>query len=458
MPAPGRTLTALLTAGGASALAALGLACTTLTAEAVSGGGYDPAQQGCSKTADRNDRPQSTEKGCHNATLQVNQGSGDYRSKWHVLSINSDQLPSGQSPHAGSVAADPGRGSRYVVAFDTGTGKLILVAPLNVALDLATWAAGGFQGAPPLPAQLLGTPGTPGATLTQHDARQRNVLDGAGNQQVYFGADDNLNNGEHDGVNPTDYGGRDRRVANGPSDGGAFQANTHVQGNAGDPLSLLAKNVDPSDMHNPLRAADAGTGACADGLCAGADTTRRRAYRGGCSSCADQSVYNDQNSTAWRSPDCSAGDTASQDKCGAGWKNGQQQGNIYQPWSERGSYYTDPGVFVYEDPDPQASPVASKAVQYPMCELYAGTQGVWVCSSSVVPSPGLATAVVAGAARGVTRAGGSGHGGQSGNGGGGSGTVAPQVTAVLPPNQAPTGTPLLAPVAHVLPPLPVLGK
>jgi hypothetical protein len=348
-----------------------------------------------------------------------------------------------------------------VVAFDTGTGKLILVAPLNVALDMATWAAGGFQGAPPLPAQLVGTPGTPSATLTQHDAKQRNVLDGAGNQQVYFGADDNLNNGEHDGVNPTDYGGRDRRVANGPSDGGALQVNTHVRGNASDPQSLVAKNVDPGDMHNPLRAADAGTGACADGICAGADTSHRRVYRGGCSSCADQAVYNDQNSTKWRSPNCSGQDTASQNRCGSGWKNGQEQGNIYQPWSERGAYYTDPGVFVYGDPDPQSSPITSGTLPYPMCELYAGTQGVWVCSSNVVPSPGVATAVVAAATHGVTAGGGSAHGGSSGGGasagaGGGPGVVT-QVTAVLPPNQAPTA-PLLAPAAQVLPPLPVLGK
>jgi hypothetical protein len=448
MPAPRRALTALLTAGGASALAALGLACTTLTAQAVSGGGYDPAQQGCSKTADRNDRPQSTEKGCHNATLQVNQGSGDYRSTWHVLSINSDQLPNGQSPHSGSVAVDPGRGTRYVVAFDTGTGRFILVAPLNVALDMASWAAGGFQGPPPLPAQVLGTPGTPSASLAQHDAKERNAVDGAGNQQVYFGADDNLNNGEHDAVNPSDYGGLDRKVSNGPSDGGALQVNTHVQGSARDPQSLVAKNVDPTDMHNPLRAADAGTGACADGICAGADTAHRRAYKGGCTSCADQSVYNDQNSTNWRSPDCSSGDTASQNKCGANWKNGQEQGNIYQPWSERGAYYTDPGVFVYEDPDPQASPITSGTVPYPICELYAGTEGVWVCSNNVVPSPGVGVAVVSGATHRV-----------SGNGPG----VATHVNAVLPPNQAPTAPASpLAPLAQVLPPLPVpvpvLGK
>ena len=379
----------LLGTAAAAALAA-GLALTTLKAEAVSGGGYDPAQQGCSKSADRNDMPKSTEPGCHNATLQINAGSGDNAHRWHVVSVNSDQLPDGQSVHAGSVAIDPGMGTQYVVRFDTGTGSFILLNPLGLAIDLATWVAGGGQGQPPISQQILGTPGQPSAGVDQSQARKRTVTDAATNQQVYFGADDNLDNGEHDSVNPSDYNGRDARVSNGPSDGGALQANTHVQGDPSDPASLLRKNVDPTDMHNPLRAADAGTGACADGICAGADTSRRKAYQGGCRSCPDQSVYNDQNSTNWRSPDCSGQSTPSQNQCGADWRNGSSAGNIYGPWRERGGYYTDPGVFVYEDPDPQASPITSQVVQYPICELYAGTMGVWVCSTNVVPSPGAA--------------------------------------------------------------------
>jgi hypothetical protein len=386
MPSTHRPVRTLLGAAATGAVVAAGLALTTLHAQAVSGGGYDPTQQGCSKTADRNDRPQSTEPGCHNATLQLNAGSGSYAQRWHVASVNSDQLPDGQSPHAGSVAVDPGMGTRYMLRFDTGTGTFILVNPLGFATDVATWLIGGGQGPFPLPQQVIGTMGQPSAGVDQSRSAQHSATDAVTSQQVYFGADDNLDNGEHDGVNPTDYHGKDARVANGPSDGGALQANTHLQGSASDPASLISKNVDPSDMHDPLRAADAGTGACADGLCAGADTSHRKAYQGGCRRCADQSVYNDQNSTAWRSPDCSGQSTQSQNRCGSGWQSGSAQGNIYQPYSERGAYYTDPGVFVYEDPDPQASPVAS-GVQYPICELYAGTMGVWVCSQQVVPSP-----------------------------------------------------------------------
>lgn len=389
-----RIVRTLAAAGGAAALT---LAATTLHAQAVSGGGYSPAQQGCSKSADRNDRQQSTEPGCHNAALQLNAGSGDYAQRWHVLSINSDQLPNGQSPHAGSVTVDPGQGTQYTLRFDTGTGSFILVNPVGFAADVATWLAGGGQGPFPLPStsQLIGTMGTPSAGVDRQSSKRRSLTDAATNQQVYFGADDNLDNGEHDSVAPNDFHHKDSRVANGPSDGGAIQANTHVQGDPGDPAGLIAKNVDPTDMHDPVKAADAGTGACADGLCAGADTTRRKVYQGGCSSCADQSVYNDQNSTNWRSPDCNGQSLQNQNDCGANWQSGSESGNIYGPYSERGAHYTDPGVFVYEDPDPQASPEFQGVTGYPLCELYAGTMGVWVCSTQVAPSPGAVAAAPA---------------------------------------------------------------
>src|SRR5215470_4907556 len=91
----------VLIATAAAVVAGGGLMLRSLPVQAVSGGGYNPQQQGCSPRADRNDQPLSTEPGCHNATLQANQGSGDYASRWHVLSVNSDQLPNGESPHSG---------------------------------------------------------------------------------------------------------------------------------------------------------------------------------------------------------------------------------------------------------------------------------------------------------------------------------------------------------------------
>jgi hypothetical protein len=446
-----RTTARALSGTGAAVLAALGLVLGALPAQAVSGGGYNPQQQGCSPTADRNDQPTTTQPGCHNATLQLNQGGGDDASSWHVFSLNSDQLPQGQGPHSGSMTADPGQGTAYTLTFDTGQGSLVLFSPLGLAVDVLTWAGGGFQGPPPIPAQLVGAPGTPSAAMLQAASQQHAVGDGLGQDQVYFGADDNLDNGEHDGVNPDDNHHKDAKVADGPSDGGAAQANTHLQGDASDPQTLL-QNIDPTDAHDPLRAADAGTGACADGLCAGADTTHRKDYQGGCTSCPDQSVYSDQYTTQWRSPDCNGQSTQNQNDCGADWQNGQEQGNIYQPYSERGAYYTDPGVFVYSDPDPQASPEFPVTPTYPLCELYAGTMGVWVCSQNVVLSPIEALGGAAGASAGATSAHHTGPAVQP------TGSHTPVRSGEAPRSSTPTGGSAAAPSptpAPLLPPLPL---
>lgn len=463
-----RTVRALAGSGTAVATA-LGLCLTALPVQAVSGGGYNPQQQGCSPSADRNDQPGTTQPGCHNATLQANDGPGGYGNNWHVLSINSDQLPEGASPHSGSVVVDPGRGESHTLTFDTGQGNLVLVSPLGLAVDLLTWAGSGFQGPAPIPQQLVGSPGTPSARLSNAWAPQHSVQPGNGGRwQVYFGADDNLDNGEHDGVNPSDFNGQDAQLADGPSDGGAVQANTHPNGQLSKPGTLIADNVDPTDAHDPVRAADAGTGACADGFCAGADTMRRRDYQGGCTSCPDQSVYSDQYTTQWRSPDCNGQSTQNENECGADWQNGNEQGNIYQPYSERGAYYTDPGVFVYSDPDPQASPEFPVTPTYPMCELYAGTMGVWVCSQNVVPSPveafGGADRSATGTVHATQQHSSAVHAGSAApvrthSATGGSVSASPSGAATTPdatPSPAPSPSPLVLPLPLLpAPPLPI---
>ena len=340
----------------------------TITASAVSGGGYSPQRQGCSKSADRNDQPQSAEPGCHNATLQFDAGP------WHPLAVNSDQTANGTNVHTGSVVVDDGQGHRHTVAFDTGEG-----GAATYATNLVAWLAGGGAGSPPSPD---GVGGLPTLTLTDGSGGSGPDLNHP-TASVYFGADDNLDVGEHDGVNPDAHHGHDRKVANGPSDGGAAQANLHPQGSLTNPASLVS-NISPTDSHRPLRAADATGAGCADGLCAGFDTQRRKMYQGGCRSCADQAVYDDQRTTDWRSPDCNSGSTWNQDQCGASWRNGNEQGDITQPYYERGAYYDDPGVFVYEDPDPQSSPLLP---MYPVCELYVGTEGAYACSNQVVAPP-----------------------------------------------------------------------
>jgi hypothetical protein len=364
MPAHHRFNRGPITVGAvAAAVAALTVVTAVL---AVSGGGYSYQRQGCSATADRNDRPTRTEPGCHNATLQLSIG------RWRAASVNTDQTGNNTIVHSGSVAVDDGRGTRRTLAVDSGQG-----GAGTAAQDMIAWLSGGGRGAPPA---LIGAPRA--GVTTGPGGRGPDVQHPTAS--IYLGADDNLDAGEHDGVNPTGHGGRDRAVANGPSDGGALQVNLHPRGAATTPASLT-QNVQPTSAHDPLRAADAGAGACADGACAGADTTRRRLYQGGCRTCHDQAVYDDQHTTDWRSPDCNAGSTANQDRCGRGGTSG----SIAGPYYERGGYYSDPGVFVYEDPDPQSSPALPV---YPICGLYAGTNGIYVCSSRVIPAPATVAA------------------------------------------------------------------
>ena len=385
-------------AGAIGAAALLGAAVGAIHAGAVSGGGYSYGQQGCSATADRNDRPNSTEKGCHSFTAQVNQGGGAYPQRYHPVSLNLDQTPVGTSAHSGSVVLDPGQGTAYTVKFDTGQGQFLNLGLTSYPLDVLSYLLGfpGDAANPPLPNVGQLKPGTPSASFQQGPSKGRFDTANPADAQVYVGADDNLDNGEHDGVSPVAKGARP--VANGPSDGGAVQANTHLQGNPSNPQSL-AGNASPTDRHNPVRAADAGFGECADGQCVAADTERRRIYQGGCRRCSDQSVYSDQSSTNWRSPDCNSGSLQNQNECATNWqscKDPADTGNlpenppdcddapISQPYSERGGYYTDPGVMVYEDPDPQSSPVLP---MYPICEEYVGTEGVYTCGKPGVNPP-----------------------------------------------------------------------
>src|SRR4051794_24265068 len=152
----------VLVPGVLAAVAAL-----ALPSLAVSDGGYDPAKQGCSSSADDSATPDHTEEGCYSATLQLAGASHRY-----VL-VGVPQTPDGTSANAVEVCLD-----------FTGTAKCARVDE------------NGFT---PLP-DRTGTPIDPQS----------------GELHAYFGADDNLDSGEHDGS--TD-------IANGPSDGGAIQAN-----------------------------------------------------------------------------------------------------------------------------------------------------------------------------------------------------------------------------------------
>ena len=174
---------------------------------------------------------------------------------------------------------------------------------------------------------------------------------------VYFGADDNLDQGEHDGASG---------IGNGPSDGGGIRLDI-------EPASLqrwidAVQQGDTAALQaNPLPLVDFGTGACADGVCFSATTSRRVAYQGG-----DDDSHRDAadyDGVRWDPETCS-GPSATKDDCDDPETKGKREDITY--WNDQvGTVYTQPGVQVYEDPDPEGSPEGP----YPLPSAYVGTCG-----------------------------------------------------------------------------------
>ena len=177
-------------------------------------------------------------------------------------------------------------------------------------------------------------------------------LDPTGGLHLYFGADDNLDNGEHD---------ESPLIANGPSDGGAIVVNADPA--TVDPWLAALQAVETAYLlTHPVPVLDAGTGACADGICVALTTLERTAYQGGDPSKPKQPVA-DYTGKLW-DPQACGGPSDTADDCGPG--------DITYWHNLDGRRTTEPGVQVFEDPDPQGSPIGP----YPLPALYAGTCGV----------------------------------------------------------------------------------
>lgn len=294
------------------AAAAVVLATGSLPALAISDGNYDPAKQGCSPNADDSDRPAYTEEGCYSATLQLSGATHRY-----VL-VGVPQTPDGTNANAVEICLDL-----------TGTASC------------ARFDANGFT---PLPDR----PGTP--------------LDPEkGELHAYFGADDNLDGGEHDGS---------ADVANGPSDGGGIQANVAPMTAADWVARVLAGDTGHVLTH-PLPAADAGTGACADGICFSVQTQRRVVYTAGNKNAPTRDAADYEGHT-WDPPSC-AGPSDTKADC---------DGHDMAWWHKHNqTTYVEPGIQIYEDPDYQASPIGP----YPLPALYVGTCG-FVAGGGVAPA------------------------------------------------------------------------
>lgn len=329
-------------------------------AAAVSGGGYSSSQQDCTMNADATNAgqphaPANPEKGCHAFKLNVEGANGT-----RYAEVGIDQMPQGfpstpglfgvgipgspNFPHAGCVAVNT-NGTGGGPGTGCGSGKSGLGGSSNFDIyDLQHIQLTPSTGAPDL----------------------QGLLTAAGEGiDVYLGADDNLDAGEHDGVDGN-FG--TKKSVNGPSDGGAVRAHVTPK-NAGTTPSLS----------NPAPVAGAQFGSCADGVCESATTQRYTVYQGDPHSKTSRDVAN-YDGKAWDPYDCSSGDPKSEQAChDATHKNMDS----YRE-GEAGNVYAEPGVQVYEDPDPQGSPIDpfyegglyGMPMLYPLPGIYAGTCGV----------------------------------------------------------------------------------
>jgi hypothetical protein len=414
-PEPKKTYRRTLALAGATT--GLLLAGFAGTAFAVSGGGYSPYQQGCQPgDSDYATPTGKVYPGCHNTALNVESGgttqgdANDNNTKYAQVGVDQEPIdPNAQgtpteyslgypgqstSPHSFCAAANTdGTNSRPAPAHQKptspgqaadsqGCGNNTKGAGFSSEIDYYEYYC-------PI-AALLGNPceatsyGTSnittdlGQTVAYEPIVQNGVL-------VYYGMDDNSDNGEHDGVGPysTKGGQKNNGVQNGSSDGGAIML-----------LLTPMKATNTPSQTNPEGLVNVSFGECADGICSGATTEQQAVYHGcgaadsyGHAPCAagtpqNANVYdyapngnpNNDPSVNNESPNCNSGDSSSTStaNCGPGGMN-------YYRSTTPANEYAEPGVQLYADPDSQRSPALPSPL-WPTPGLYVGTCGVYAGS------------------------------------------------------------------------------
>ena len=189
--------------------------------------------------------------------------------------------------------------------------------------------------------------------VTQEKPQKGTQPNPASGLHAYFGMNDNIDTGEHDSSSQVD---------NGPSDGGGIQANATPDSVAKWLAQVMGANSQYVLTH-PLPLGDAGMGACADGLCFSAQTQQRTVFQGG-NHKKHRDVAN-YDGKKW-DPEACAGPSDKPKQCG---------GKPLKWWDrQEGTVYAEPGIQIYEDPDPQGSPILA----YPIPSFYVGTCGLVV--------------------------------------------------------------------------------
>jgi hypothetical protein len=407
-----RTSTIVLVALAAVSLTVFGVG----AAFAASGGGYTPGNQNCQPgDSDYATPAGQTYPGCHDVQTSIESGQtnqGDVAGgNTHYADLGLDQEPLDPntqsagfeeevgepgyeaSPHAGCLGVNTDGTGEAPASADTSPTNPGTAAddPSNCGSNPA---GAGFEANYdyyqyycPVVA-MLGTPcedTTPGTTtvtpatgtLVDYQPLLQNGL------LLYFGADDNLDSGEHDGLGPYSAAAdqNNNGATNGSSDGGGMTASITPQ-NAGNTPSLT----------NPEGLANYSFGMCADGIC-GEGTTQQQTVNHGCGAAdangqadctpgtpQDANVYDygeDDPSVQSEPYNCNSGDqnSTSEAQCGPGGMNSDRS---HEPANEN----AEPGVQTYSDPDPSRSP-ALPAPLWPTPGIYVGPCGVYAGSPAL---------------------------------------------------------------------------
>jgi hypothetical protein len=288
---------------------------------AVSDGNYRTSRNHCTGSDNNSDNPKYVNPNCKSLIMTLTDKTGH-----EYIGAGTRQTPDGTNANTLDVWFDPGQGTKTTWTIDKG----------------------GLHGPTMTPSPSKGNPAT-GLFL-------------------YFGADDNLDGGEHDSSN---------YVNNGPSDGGGMQYNIDPATAMTWVAALQAQDA-ATLLSNPTPLFNGGMGACADGFCMSLSSTRRVAFQGG-----KKNKHRDAANYAgktWDPYDC-AGPSDTAQYCSDATHH---HWNIGKWAAQEGTVYIEPGFQIYEDPDPQGSPGVISLVglpqkdPYPLPAFYIGTCGVIV--------------------------------------------------------------------------------
>jgi hypothetical protein len=291
------------------------------------GNGYDPVH----KESDPEHNPDSND-GDHCQALRVGAGS-DTNDKFVRVGLDHEEpgpggFAGGHNPHHGTAYVGSPGSEILQVHYGTGVTQ-------PIPIDLLFFGPGEDG-------ELADDHHQPELEVQQFNPDNLNAINQEQPREfhLFFGADDNLESGEHDGIPETNcepepnedvcYNNLD--LANGPSDGGMIRVD--VTPNWEDPGGNVSTNPDAL-----LLAAYVGAGFCVDGICGNGGTSERRVYDGG----QEGRVYLD---------DATADDYKDTDDY-CSYDN--EHNCVRDVHDQQQDFYSRPGVNLYADPDPQDS-------------------------------------------------------------------------------------------------------